>query len=178
MMEDGIKPCIKCGGMERYGVSGRCKLCLSTQRKTRRAMNSGYTNKDLILKPCIKCGSLKRYKSGNCISCQQARNKDYYLLHKEECKLRNARYIECNREKRKAYMTEYRRENDNYIRKRRRDYYLSNTTKILEYQALYGSKNRERRTLSALRRRHKTFLAKRLVRLSDLQHRITTEAPK
>ena len=68
-MVDLMKPCVKCGAVDRYKC-GNCKKCVQNRNIKRGLLN----------KPCGKCGAMDRDKHGSCKPCDKGRIQKHYTM--------------------------------------------------------------------------------------------------
>lgn len=106
-------------------------------------------------KTCSKCGEVKsvgdfvkgrRYKDGLssvCRACQNAYNRERYLVRKEEILKQVRAWRAKNKEKSRAYQKDYRNKNQDRLRPLAREYYKRHRTRIIEQNKKYYEDHKE-----------------------------------
>lgn len=122
-----VKPCRKCGAMDRY-ADGRCKSCA--------------------------CERARKYHEANPEKAVE-RQRKYCEANREKVAGRKRKYYQANREKAVDYARKYHRAYREKVAERQRKHYEANRDKAVEYARKYHEANREKRKVIAHNRRAK-----------------------
>jgi len=107
------------------------------------------------LKTCPKCGEVRsirdfvknrRYKDGLsnvCRACQNAYNRERYLVRREDILRQVKAWRAKNKEKSRAYQKDYLNKNRERLRSLAREYYKRHRTRIIEQNKKYYEEHKE-----------------------------------
>ncbi len=129
------KPCVKCGGVDRYEKTGGCKVCARRRSSVQNAMRQVVRapKLDLAAKLCVKCGKLDRYDNGKCRSCALVRKVRLKVLHPEKIKEYNANFYQRYSERIKARQKEWVANHPDYNwKKQNPEKYMAGRHKYIE----------------------------------------------